>query len=373
MLKSGFISCFIKGAFIMVGKMLARVLLLLTSFIPAAFAAPVTDLPIRHMYLLGDSLSDQGNLFAATTVIGPPLGQPAIPANDHYFSGRFSNGEVYAGILARKLGFTLTPSLEGGTNFAFGGTRTDYNRVETPRGPYPKGAYPWSLNLQREEFTNRVAAKGADPTGLYVVFSGSNDVADILTLGLNPATTIANSVEGIRNVILAFKAAGARTVLVPNIPNLGLVPGITKFGPRVAALATSLSSQFNTALNTMLDSVTGINVLRFDTFAFLTEVVADPAKYGFSNVTQPCYSGFVDPNPTGTECASPETYLFWDTEHPTHRFHSILAKQLFKSVLQCAVFGRADEFDEDSDATEGPGFMSKCAVNINAYRRLENP
>ena len=166
----------------MTGKIVLRVLLFLVYFVPTAFAAPVTDLSvkhmhIRHMYVLGDSLSDQGNLFAATSVIGPPLGLPAIPADDHYFKGRFSNGEIYAGVLARKLGVTLAPSLAGGNNFAFGGARTNYNRVEC-RGAltpcYPVGAYPWSLNLQREAFINRVAAKGADPSALYVVFSGSN-------------------------------------------------------------------------------------------------------------------------------------------------------------------------------------------------------
>ena len=350
----------------MTGKIVLRVLLFLVYFVPTAFAAPVTDLSVRHMYVLGDSLSDQGNLFAATSVIGPPLGLPAIPADDHYFKGRFSNGEIYAGVLARKLGFTLAPSLEGGNNFAFGGARTNYNRVEMPMGPYRVGAYPWSLNLQREAFINRVAAKGADPTGLYVVFSGSNDVGDILALRLDPATTIANTVEGIRNVILAFKAAGARTVLVPNISNLGLVPSVTRFGPQVAAFATSLSKQFNAALDDMLDSVTGVNIIRFDTFAFLTDVVANPAKYGFSNVTQPCYLGFVSPDPTATECTNPDAYLFWDMEHPTRRLHSILAHQLFRSVLHCEAVGRARALGQPGGETEKPGFVTKCEVNTHA-------
>lgn len=356
----------------MTGKIVLRVLLFLVYFVPTAFAAPVTDLSvkhmhIRHMYVLGDSLSDQGNLFAATSVIGPPLGLPAIPADDHYFKGRFSNGEIYAGVLARKLGVTLAPSLAGGNNFAFGGARTNYNRVEMPRGPYPVGAYDWSLNLQREAFINRVAAKGADPTALYVVFSGSNDVGDILALRLDPATTIANTVEGIRNVLLAFKAAGARTILVPNISNLGLVPSVTRFGPQVAAFATSLSKQFNAALDDMLDSVTGVNIIRFDTFAFLTDAVANPAKYGFSNVTQPCYSGFVSPDPTATECTNPDAYLFWDMEHPTRRLHSILAHQLFRSVRHCEAEGRASAPGQPDGETEKPDFVTKCEVNTHAH------
>ena len=64
-----------------------------------AFAAPVTPLPIRSMYVLGDSLSDQGNLLAATSALGAPLGQPGIPDPLHYFEGRFSNGGNYVDAL----------------------------------------------------------------------------------------------------------------------------------------------------------------------------------------------------------------------------------------------------------------------------------
>src|SRR5262245_24563373 len=77
-----------------------RVILLPLLVGAAAFAPPVTTLPIKHIVVLGDSLSDQGNLLAATSVISPI----AVPDPTHYFAGRFSNGENYAGVLADKLG-----------------------------------------------------------------------------------------------------------------------------------------------------------------------------------------------------------------------------------------------------------------------------
>ena len=46
----------------------------------------------RHMFVLGDSLSDQGNLLAATTALADTFNLPPIPATDHYYQGRFSNG-----------------------------------------------------------------------------------------------------------------------------------------------------------------------------------------------------------------------------------------------------------------------------------------
>src|SRR5262249_983589 len=149
----------------------------------------------------------------------------------------------------------------------------------------------------------------ADPTTLYIVFSGANDIADILPMHLDPAATIVKTVKGIRDAILAFKAMGARTVLVPNVPNLGLTPRAAQFGAQ--GPLTALAFTYNASLDAMLDGFTDINIIKFDTFAFGTYVVAHAADYGFTNVKQSCYTGYVIPDPTATECADPDHYLFW--------------------------------------------------------------
>jgi phospholipase/lecithinase/hemolysin len=328
-------------------RIVARLILLPLLTLTIAAAPRVTTLPIKKLVVLGDSLSDQGNLFAATSQL-LPFG---LPDAAHYYAGRFSNGGNYADALAGMLHLDLTPSLLGGTNFAFGGARTDYNVVELPPLSLPSGAFPWSLNGQRDAFL-ATANHNADPTTLYVVFSGSNDIGDILSLRLNPAATIAKTVNGIRDAILAFKAMGARTVLVPNVPNLGLTPLAAQFG--VQGPLTALASAYNASLDAMLDGLTDINIIKFDSFAFVTYLVAHAADYGFTNVTQPCYTGFVVPDPTATECGDPDQYLFWDAEHPTSRFNALFAEEIFASALQC----------EESDKGHGP---VKCAINAHTH------
>ena len=335
--------------------------LLLLSF--GACAAPVTPLPIRSMYVLGDSLSDQGNLRAATSALGAPLDQPGIPDPLHYFQGRFSNGGNYVDALATRLGITVLPSLAGGTNFAFGGARTDYNIAEQPFGPFPAGAFPWSLAAETEALLAETGGRRADPSALFVVFSGSNDLADVLALRLDPATTIAITVEGIRDAILAFRSAGARTILVPNAPNLGKVPLVTVRGPAAVAFATALSMQYNAALEAMLETIDGVDIVRFDTFAFISDVVDNPAKYGFTNSTQPCYSGFVVPDPAATECADPDTHVFWDGEHPTSKLYAVLAEELYTSVLRCEAVARGHR-RPNGDA-DGRATGSRCLVNTH--------
>ena len=74
---------------------------LLSSFVQPTFADNAT-VKFTHMFVLGDSLSDQGNLFFATSDLGVAVNLAPIPAADHYYMGRFSNGENYAGLLAQK-------------------------------------------------------------------------------------------------------------------------------------------------------------------------------------------------------------------------------------------------------------------------------
>jgi outer membrane lipase/esterase len=334
-----------------------------------AIASPAiaTGGGFTNMYLLGDSLSDQGNLFAATTI--RTEGAVGIPRADHYYEGRFSNGENYADILARELelDMPLTPSIAGGSNFAFGGTRTDYNTVElddTKPSPVDQlggqgnlfpddDLFSWELNTQVGAFVVRgVEDKGA----LYVVFSGSNDFADLIPMVARcniflqngvplqfaefctgrgrPAEVFEVVLTGINNAIATFVAAGAQEILVPNIPNLGVVPGFTAFGPQIAGLATQLTAEYNRALDDMLDQWAGtVNIIPLDTFSLLTEVVDDPAAFGFTNATDACYSGFVEPSPSDdeTECTNPADYVFWDKEHPTTALHAVLAEMALAS------------------------------------------
>ena len=82
-----------------------------------------------------------------------------------------------------------------------------------------------------------------------------------------------------------------------------------------------------------MDTVSGIRIIRFDTFDLLKNVATNPAAYGFVNGSDPCYSGFVFPDPGATACTNPEGYVFWDVEHPTTAFHELLAKELFLAAV----------------------------------------
>ncbi|MEK7321561.1 MAG: SGNH/GDSL hydrolase family protein [Pseudomonadota bacterium] len=337
------------------------------------------------MYVIGDSLSDQGNLFNATQ---RSTGN-GVPASDHYYQGRFSNGENYAGVLARKLGVRLKASSEGGTNFAYGGARTDYNVVEADvtkpfpvsllaqGGGFPEDAFPWTINGQKAVFTARHIS---NPDAFYVVFNGSNDIADLINMvatraanpafpAIDPHAVIAKVVRDIDAAFAAAVAAGARDVLLPNVPNFGVVPRVTRSGPAVAGLASALTQQYNAALAAMLTTWNGrVNVIPFDLYSLSSEVAARPAAFGFSNASSPCYSGFVSPaGPADTVCATPLSYVFWDDEHPTAAFHAVLADRMAVAVM-LDIF---DDLAERLRAVQAPkGVMTSLGAKLTGVRRL---
>jgi outer membrane lipase/esterase len=195
----------------------------------------------------------------------------------------------------------------------------------------PPGLFPWSLNAETAAFAGRGIH---DPNGLYIVFSGSNDIGDILGLGLDPATVFSNLLNGVGMAIQAFKDAGAKTIVVPNVPDLGLTPESLSAGTSLAA--TILSATYNQLLHdALLAGVTpGVNIVEFDTFGWLQKVVANPAAFGLSNVSSPCYSGFLFFDPNATECGNPDDYLFWDREHPSAAGQALLARKMLAEVPQ---------------------------------------
>lgn len=249
------------------------------------------------LYVFGDSLSDTGNVFTATG------GLPLAP----YFNGRITNGPNWVDALAGNLGLDSTASLQGGTNFAWAGA--------------PTGApFTSSVPTLTQQVAGYLAATGgfADPSGLYVVFGGGNDVRQ---------GSITGSVSNITAMISDLAAAGATTFLVPNLPNIGITPEAQAGGPAVVAGATFLSTTFNAQLADALPGLAtglGVTIFELDIFGIVNDIIANPGAYGFSNTTSRCYEGPLGVGGPAPTCANPDEYLFWDAIHPTSAAHQIL-------------------------------------------------
>ena len=300
-----------------------------------------TATPINGLYVFGDSLSDQGNVSSLTggSIPGP-----------NYYDGRFSNGPVYTDFLGQALGFPLTPGAiyptpwtpGSGNDLSYGGARTDRHRSGLPLG----------LNSQVAAFINGVTT--ADSESLYVVFAGANDIQDaigvadddpaVAAAALNdPATAIASVQDAARNVassIAALNAAGAVRFFVPNGPNWAVVPAVLEIQADNPVLlngyneftrdtSVAFSDQLAIELDALGASASNIDIISFDFFSLLEDLVVNGADYGFTDVTSPCYQGDFS---SGTTCANPAEHLFWDREHPTTIAHAIVASRFASAI-----------------------------------------
>lgn len=284
-------------------------------FIPAAtLGAPITSL-----YVFGDSLSDQGNAFITTGGFPPPP-----------YDQRASNGPVAVEVFASRLGVPLVASQSGGTNYAYVGALTGPTVIPGTNPPFATDNYAAVAYNQPALFgtgiLNQVGSfigSGPifDPNGaLFFVWGGANDFF------VDPsAATAASAVNNLATAINLLYGAGARNFFVPNMPDLSLTP----FGLGLPAIQRAglqaLSVGFDNGLALALGNLAGlpgIDITSFDTFTLLATISADPAAFGFTNAQNACITG--DLGNGGTVCANPDSFMFWDSVHPTTAAHAIL-------------------------------------------------
>jgi len=127
-------------------------------------------------------------------------------------------------------------------------------------------------------------------------------------------------------------------VLVPNLPLLGLVPRLNG-NPAASAAADAATRQFNGALAASLDQIQaaspGLSLYRLDAAGLFDDIVANPAAFGFTNVTAPAAPGLHLGDQTYNTLRivpNPDQYLFWDDLHPTRAGQALLGQAALAAV-----------------------------------------
>lgn len=256
------------------------------------------SIPFSRIVVFGDSLSDTGNFYQLTGGHVPP---------PPYFDGRFSNGRLWIEYLAEDLGLQVLPE----DNYAVAGATTGHDNSNNGLLGLQ---YP-GLQDQVSEFLSSHEDGGADPAALYVVWAGANDFFVLLQSGGSPTDLIANGVNNVAHAIASLRGAGARQIVVVNVPDLGITPFGINSG--INGQISLLCGAYNQALEATLDGLAtgGIPTIRVDAFATLRAMVDSPAFFGFTNVTAAFLAIGGDPS----------EFLFWDAVHPTTRGHEVLA------------------------------------------------
>lgn len=278
--------------------------------------APTTAsaLSFSDLVIFGDSLSDTGNLSAATGGAAPGTAQP-------YYQGRFSDGLVWTEYLAAGLGLSGAADsyLVGGNNYAFAGARTGGVGADTIPGLLAQSVGIWG-----------VTHAAADPNALYVLVGGGNDMRDARSrVGGDATTRQADAVAAVSNLYtnMAYLASkGAKNVLISNLPDLGYSFEAVLLGKTLES--SDASARFNSligGLEAYGDSL-GMDVDVLDMNGALLAVRNNPAAYGITNLDRPC-AGFAFS--AGAAC---DKSLFSDALHPSSLAHQIIADAAFSAL-----------------------------------------
>lgn len=313
-------------------RMVERFLVLLIGAIACAFPGSARA-DYLNLFAFGDSLADSGNNAAVLDILSgspgslrtaTPIPSPTFIPDYPYVSNRYSNGPVWVEQFAAALGLSAQPSVLGGSDFAFGGARSG------PSG----SSFPYSMLDQVQFFL--AATGGVIPSSaLYVVEGGGNDARDAFAVaagGGDPSALIAGFANDIGTIIAELDSAGPRDILLANVPDIGLTPAIRAFGAPAMALGSGIATAMNDALYAMLGglppSVSG-DIHLLDLYGLLDQIVADPAAFGLTDVTDACaYSPSCIADPSGT--------FFWDGIHPTTAGHDILAQAALRTIPEPA-------------------------------------
>ena len=287
-----------------------RLLLGCACLLGATVATAQQTRTFTGQYSFGDSLSDNGNLFALSGRRIPPA---------PYFNGRFSNGPVFTELLGNPLVPGATLSTQGRyVNFAVGGANAllpnDVPTLNQQIGIYRVQGFP----AQRDD--------------LFTVLAGANDLIPVIPLGAtNPSfidTASGLIAQAVSINVQLLVTLGAKNIVVAGLPNLGLTPrSLLSGGPggAAAALGTRASNAFNNELRSRLGTIANaspdVNLVYVDLHGVTDFIAQEYRALGFSNAS----SFFLAPAALGGGAGDPNSYVFWDDIHPTARMHALIA------------------------------------------------
>ncbi len=229
-------------------------------------------------------------------------------------------------------------SYYGGSNYAVGGAGTEYT---AKMGSERNRDQNLTQQVSKRYLNPAFNTDGVKKDALHIIVIGANDIM-LASVGLDQIASrwaaldkvgvaVAQSTEG---QIQMLASAGITRVVWGNVFNVAQAPSVTSkskvlggsLAPVYLAAVTNAAIAHNKEMDAAIARVEKANpslkIIKLDLFSKFSEIAADPAKYGFTDVT------------TG---ANDNQHLFSaDGLHPTPQGHKKLAEYAF-GVLTNAV------------------------------------
>ncbi|XP_075635740.1 GDSL esterase/lipase At5g22810 [Castanea sativa] len=316
---------------------------------------------VPALIIFGDSVVDVGNNNDLETIIKSnflPYGRDFVK---HKPTGRFCNGKLASDFTAENLGFTSYPpaylskkakgkNLLGGANFAsaasgyFDATAKLYNAIPLKQ----QLEYYKEYKNKLVEIAGKSNASSIISGAIHLISAGSSDfvqnyyIDPFLYEAYTPDQFSDILIQSYTDFIQNLYDLGARKIGVTTLPPIGCLPAaITIFGSDSNECVARLNHDavsFNTKLNAtslrLQKKLSGLNLVVFDIYQTLFDLVTKPTDNGFFEARRGCCgtglletSILCNPKSVGT-CANASEYVFWDSFHPSEAANKILADNL---------------------------------------------
>ncbi len=294
-------------------KLIRKTLLALVLF---AFAFNSYSYKFDTIVSFGDSLSDNGNLYAYMAHF--------IPKSPPYYHGRFSNGPVWTEDLFQS--YFPNGASDNFQDFAVGGAGAVLSYKEN---------LPYTLSSEVDDYLYLHNYVNKDTT-LYTIWIGANNYLNGPT-NVDAITT--SVVDAIGTNVESLINNGAVMILIVNIPDLGKTPAAAQNNTQ--ELLTELANKHNEKLfakyNELKERYPNVNIAYFDVYSLFNQLMSNPGQFNITNTTQPCYSGGFSLRAVANNPELLNKYL--DTQ--AKQYHLVLDEQKKQAILANPVLKEA--------------------------------
>ncbi len=309
---------------------LKRIIVALLALLPLATGVAVADTEhgYSRIFIFGASLVDSGNHFVWTGESAHPpfvLFGPSYPMGGH----NFSNGRTWVELLAQEMELTewAKPALR---NPAFGNYAIGYGRARE----FADDVLP-SLHDQVQAWRDNGYCTYApmDDT-LFIMDSAYFDLLDLVNGEEDPMSVLGGMTASIAENIGILQDCGARHLLFAYIPPLEaspIAPPPPPGNPPVPSGSWIYNYLFLAPVLASYASEPDMNVSVVDFFAYTSAMLATPAAFGLTNVTDSCVAFGVT---EGAFCKDRDEYFFWDPLHPTKKVHALMAEEALRVLTE---------------------------------------
>jgi phospholipase/lecithinase/hemolysin len=232
---------------------------------------------IKQFVILGDSLSDNGNLLNALKI---------VPKSPPYYKGRFSNGPNWADHVENHLYKKYFIETK---NYSYGGATAILHSLIDDKFIAP-------ITLEGELYQYLLQSMFTDKSDiLYGIWMGANDYLYDRQPSLDKLTNdVVNTTTSTINTLIKN---GAKNFVVFNLPDLAVTPYARneKLTDRLHALSVMHNAKLADGIKQIQTAHPEVKVVYIDIYEIFKDVLGNPDKYNqqygvhITDLTQPCW------------------------------------------------------------------------------------